>query len=492
MTGWTRAAGRAGPVHGTILHDAAAIHDQDASGTASIPATAGCGTVVAIMRSAHASTDVVGLLQSLIRFDTTNRAPGDAVGELEVALWIEGLLREAGLEPHVLARDDAPHRANVVVRVAGMDPSLDAVLVHAHLDVVPAEPEQWARDPFGGDVADGYVHGRGAMDMKDMAAMALVVLLEWGASGSRPRRDVVVAFVADEETDGQYGAQWLVNEHPELFAGVRVAVGESGGVVEEHAATDGRPVRLARVSAGERGTMHVRLVARDASGHASRPGHGNAVLTLVDALHRLGHHQWPLHLSALVRSQLEQSAVAMGLDVDLSSDEGVLAAIDALGDVGDAVGYTIRASTTPTVVEAGYKVNVIPGLAEAQVDIRCPLGFEDVLMTELARVVGEDVTVEPLVREPPVDAPIDGPWFAAMAAAIQHVDPDVVVVPACMGGGTDAKSFFRLGIDCYGFAPATLDPDGRHRSGIHGIDERVPVASLEGGLEILRHFLETV
>ncbi len=179
--------------------------------------------------------DVVSLLQTLLRFDTTNRAPGDAEGELAAATWIHDLLVGAGLEPLLLARDDAPHRANVVVRVAGTDPSLEGLLVHAHLDVVPAEPEQWSFDPFGGLVSDGYVMGRGAMDMKDMCAMTLAVLLDWAATGERPRRDVVVAFVADEETDGAYGAQWLVDAHPELFAGVAVGIGESGGVVEEHA-----------------------------------------------------------------------------------------------------------------------------------------------------------------------------------------------------------------------------------------------------------------
>ena len=444
------------------------------------------------MRSANPTIDVVELLQSLIRFDTTNRAPGDAVGELDAARWIHGLLSDAGLEPVLLARDDAPHRANVVVRAPGTDPTLDGLVVHAHLDVVPAEPEQWTTDPFGGEVADGYVHGRGAMDMKDMCAMSLAVLLEWGRSGSRPRRDVVMAFVADEETDGAYGAQWLVDEHPDLFAGVRVGIGESGGVVETRTARDGRPVRLARIAAGERGTMHIRVTASGTSGHASRPGSGNAVLALVDALNRLGHHQWPIHLSSLVRAQLQQSAEAIGLEVDLSHDEGVLAAIDGLGDVAEAAAYTIRASTTPTVVRAGYKVNVIPGLAEADVDVRCPPGFEKELIAEVNRLLGDDVTFEPLVHEPPVEAPIDGPWFAAMSDAIRHVDPEVVVVPGCLGGGTDAKAFSRLGIDCYGFAPATVDPDGRVSSGIHGVDERVPVASLEGGLEILRHFLETV
>ncbi|KAA1395872.1 M20/M25/M40 family metallo-hydrolase [Aeromicrobium ginsengisoli] len=435
--------------------------------------------------------DVVSLLQTLLRFDTTNRAPGDAEGELAAAMWIHDLLVGAGLEPVLLAREDAPDRANVVVRVPGTDPSLEGLLVHAHLDVVPAEPEQWSFDPFGGDLVDGYVTGRGAMDMKDMAAMTLAVLLDWASSGERPRRDVVVAFVADEETDGAYGAQWLVEAHPELFAGVAAGIGESGGVVESHVGAGG-PVRLARIAAGERGTLHLKLTATGSSGHASRPTEGSAVLALVDALHRIGHHDWPLHMSPLVRAQLEQTAAALGVDADLDDDDGVLRTIDALGDAADVALFTVRASTTPTVVRAGYKVNVIPGLAEAEIDVRCPPGFEDELLAALPELVGDGVTFEHSVREPSVQAPIDGPWFDAMVASIQHVDPSAVVVPGCLGGGTDAKAFSLLGIACYGFVPATADPEGRRRSGLHGVDERVPVSSLCGGLEILAHFLATV
>ncbi len=437
-------------------------------------------------------TDVVSLLQTLLRFDTTNRAPGDAEGELEAAVWIHDQLRRAGLEPVLLARDDAPRRANVVVRIPGTDQSLEGLLVHGHLDVVPAEPEQWSFDPFGGDLSDGYVTGRGAMDMKDMCAMTLAVLLDWASSGTRPRRDVVVAFVADEETDGRYGAQWLVDEHPELFAGVAIGIGESGGVVEEHPGADGSPVRLARVAAGERGTLHLRLAAHGHSGHASRPADDNAVLALVDALHRIGHHEWPLHVSPLVRAQLEQTAAALGVEADLSTDAGVLRTITDLGDAADVAMFTVRASTTPTVVRAGYKVNVVPGLAEAEVDVRCPPGFEDELLAMLPELVGEGVEFEHSVKERSVQAPSDGPWFDAMVSSIQHVDPDAVVVPGCLGGGTDAKAFSSLGIACYGFAPATVDPEGRRRSGIHGVDERVPVSSLEGGQRILAHFLATV
>jgi acetylornithine deacetylase/succinyl-diaminopimelate desuccinylase-like protein len=436
--------------------------------------------------------DVVSLLQTLLRFDTTNRAPGDAEGELAAATWIHDLLTDAGLEPVLLARDDAPHRANVVVRVKGTDPSLEGLLVHAHLDVVPAEANQWSFDPFAGELADGYVTGRGAMDMKDMCAMTLAVLLDWAATGERPRRDVVVAFVADEETDGAYGAQWLVDAHPELFAGLAVGIGESGGVVEEHTGADGEPVRLARIAAGERGTLHLRLTATGSSGHASRPVEGSAVLALVDALHRIGHHDWPLHVSPLVRAQLEQTAAALGRKADLTTDDGVLRTIAELGDAADVAMFTVRASTTPTVVRAGYKVNVIPGLAEAEIDVRCPPGFEDELLATLPELVGDCVSFEHSVREPSVQAPIDGAWFDAMTTSIREVDPSAVVVPGCLGGGTDAKAFSLLGIACYGFAPATADPEGRRRSGIHGVDERVPVAALLGGREILAHFLATV
>ncbi|AWB93977.1 hypothetical protein C3E78_00950 [Aeromicrobium chenweiae] len=436
--------------------------------------------------------DVVAVLQTLLRFDTTNRGPGDAEGERSAALWIRDRLVEAGYAPVVLAREDAPARTNVVVRVEGTEPGLERVLVHAHLDVVPAEPDQWSFDPFGGEVLDGYVTGRGAMDMKDMCAMTLAVLLDWAATGQRPRRDVVVAFVADEETDGAYGAQWLVDHHPGLFAGVAVGIGESGGVVEEHPGVGGEPVRLARIAAGERGTLHLRLTATGTSGHGSRPSEGGAVQALVDALHRIGHHRWPLHVSAVVRAELEQTATALGVPYDLSTDDGVLRTIEALGDAAGAAVFTVRASTTPTVVRAGYKVNVIPGVAEAEVDVRCPVGFEDELLATLPGLIGDAVTFEHIVREPSVEAPVDGAWFDAMAAAIRREDPLAVVVPGCLGGGTDAKAFSGLGISCYGFAPAGLDPDGRRRSGMHGIDERVPVASLEGGRRILADFLTTV
>lgn len=433
--------------------------------------------------------DVVGLLQRLIRFDTTNWGQGRSNGEADAARWIAEQLASAGWQPHLLARPEAPDRANVVLRVPGTDLDAPALLVHAHTDVVPAEPEQWSTDPFAGVVSDGYVRGRGAHDMKDMCAMTLATLLEWGRSGCRPRRDIVVAFVADEEVRGEYGAEWLVDAHPELFAGVAAAIGESGGVFRPIGDTG---VRLYPVATAERGTMHLRLTATGRSGHASRPTDRTAVLDLLDALHRLAHHRWPVRLSPAVRAYLQAVAGARGINADLDTEQGVLACLDALGDDADVARFTVRASSTPTVITAGYKVNVIPGTASAEVDVRCPPGFQDEIVSRLTELVGDAVTMEFTSFAAPVSAPIDSPWFLAIGDAIRRADPDALVVPFCMGGGTDAKAFARLGIQCYGFAPIGPDPQGRTVSGVHGIDEAVPVAGLLWGAAVLQDFLTTV
>jgi acetylornithine deacetylase/succinyl-diaminopimelate desuccinylase-like protein len=439
---------------------------------------------------------VVALLSTMIRFDTTNWGRGRSRGERPLAEWIAARLREAGWHPRVLARPDGPDRANVVVRVPGRDEAAPGVLVHVHLDVVPVEPAHWSLDPFGGLVRDGYVYGRGARDMKDMVAAVLATLLTWGRTGMRPRRDVVVAFVADEEDRGEFGAEWLVDEHPELFAGVEVAIGESGGeftLIEPVSQARGRPpARCYPVAAAERGTMHVRLTATGTAGHGSRPAPDNPVVRLVDALHRLAHEPWPLHLGEVVRAQLVALSDAAGLQPDLDSPAGIDDCVAALGERADQVRHTVRASSTPTVIEAGYKVNVVPGVASAEVDVRCPPGFDAELRARLPELIGPDVGYEFLALQPPVSAPLDGPWFAAIAAALRRGDPEALVIPVCLTGGTDAKAFSRLGLACYGFDPLGEDPDGRRAAGTHGVDERVPVASLIWGAAVLQDLLTTI
>lgn len=442
------------------------------------------------------TSEVVGLLQELIRFDTTNWGRGRCRPEGPLAAWVVERLREVGWEPLVLARPDSPERANVVLRVPGTDRAAPGLLVHAHTDVVPAEAGQWSVDPFAGELRDGYVYGRGACDMKGMAAMVLATLRHWGRTGQRPGRDVVVAFVADEEDQGELGAEWLATEHAELFAGCAAAIGESGGVFRPlervPGSAPGPVVRCYPVAAAERGTMHLRLTATGTAGHGSRPEEDNPVALLVDALHRFAHHRWPVHLSPVVRAQLATLAAALELPVDLDTDAGVEAAIAALGDAAEPARFTSRATTTPTVVEAGYKVNVVPGVATGEIDVRCPPGFDEELLAALPALVGHRVTSEFTVFQRPVEASLDSSWFAAIRDAVLRADPSAVVVPTCMGGGTDAKAFAPLGLECYGFAPLGEDPQGRREGGVHGVDERVPVESLLWGAAVVQDLLSTI
>jgi acetylornithine deacetylase/succinyl-diaminopimelate desuccinylase-like protein len=425
------------------------------------------------------------LCARLIRFDTTNRGRGDAEGERECAEFVAAELTDCGLDPVLLER--SPRRSNVIARIPGADPSLPAVLAQAHLDVVPADPAEWSVPPFAGEVRDGYVWGRGATDMKDMAATLLTTVRAWAQEGVRPRRDVVLAFVADEEDTGVDGAHWLVEEHAGLFDGCAVAISETGGFTHHAGGT-----RLYPVATAERGTAHLRLTAKGRAGHGSRPNDDNAVTRLVLALARIAGHRWPVTLTPAVRGYLEQVGAALGAEVDLSSDAAVDATVARLGDAGAPAATTVRPMATPTVLRAGYKVNVIPGTAQADVDVRVLPGTEDDVLATIDRLLGPGIEREFLGHQPPVAAPLDSPWFTAMGDALRAEDPDAVVVPYCMGGGTDAKAFTPLGIACYGFAPLGTDPEGRTVAGVHGVDERVPVAALEAGQRILADFLTTV
>ncbi|MGQ0837294.1 M20/M25/M40 family metallo-hydrolase [Actinokineospora sp.] len=427
------------------------------------------------------------LCARLIRFDTTNRGHGQSEGERDIAEFVADRLTDAGLKPGLLER--APRRSNVVARLSGSRPDLDALLVQMHLDVVPADPAEWTVPPFAGEIRDGYVWGRGAVDMKDLCATVLTVLARWAAEGRGPRRDVVFAFVADEEDQGDYGAHWLVDEHPGLFEGCTAAIGESGAYTVPVRTDAGGLVRLYPVGTAERGTAHLLITATGRAGHGSRRNDDNAVVKLVDALHRLAAHEWPVHLTPTVRAFLERTGAALGVPVDLDSDAAVDATITRFGAAAKLVENTVRPSTRPTVLSAGYKVNVVPGIAQAQVDTRVLPGTEDAMLAEIDRLLGPGLRREFVSRQPPVQARVDSPWFDAMAAALRSQDPDAVVVPYCMGGGTDAKAFSPLGIECFGFAPLLL-PDGfDYRAMAHGVDERVPVEGLHFGVDVLDRFL---
>ncbi|MEO3754458.1 M20/M25/M40 family metallo-hydrolase [Streptomyces sp. B6B3] len=432
-----------------------------------------------------ALAESVRFTSDLIRFDTTNRGQGEG-REREAAEYVAARLAEAGLEPTLLEK--APGRTNVVARVAGTDPGADALLVHGHLDVVPARADDWRVHPFSGEITDGVVWGRGAIDMKDADAMVLAVVRAWARAGVRPRRDIVLAFTADEEDTAQYGAGFLVGQHPELFDGCTEALGESGAFTFHPG--DGR--RLYPVGAGERGTAWVRLTARGRAGHGSRINPANAVTRLTAAVTRIGEHSWPVRLTPTVRAALGELAALYGLDAagldETDRDrlgEAVDALLDRLGPAAAFVAATVRNSANPTMLEAGYKLNVIPGEATAGVDGRVVPGGEDEFAATLDRLTGPDVDWDYAHHEIPLSAPADGPSFAVLREALLRFDPDAHVVPYCMSGGTDAKQFSRLGITGYGFTPLRLPPGFDYQAMFHGVDERVPVDALHFGTRVL-------
>ena len=429
----------------------------------------------------RALDEVVRFTSDLIRIDTTNRGGGDC-RERPAAEYAAEQLAGAGLEPLLLERTEG--RTNVVARIEGSDPSADALLVHGHLDVVPAEAADWSVHPFSGEIRDGVVWGRGAVDMKNMDAMILAVVRDWARRGVRPRRDVVIAFTADEEASAEDGSGFLADRHAALFEGCTEGVSESGAFTFH----DGAGRQFYPIAAGERGTGWLKLTARGRAGHGSKVNRENAITRLAAALTRIGDHAWPLRLTPTVRAALTEIAAVYGIETDLSDVDALL---DKLGQAGKLVESTVRNSTNPTMLDAGYKVNVIPGEAVAHVDGRFLYGAEDEFRSTLDRLTGPDVDWEFVHREVALQAPVDSPTYARMRAAVEEFAPEGHVVPYCMSGGTDAKQFSRLGITGYGFAPLKLPEGFDYQALFHGVDERVPVEALHFGVHVLDRFLRT-
>jgi acetylornithine deacetylase/succinyl-diaminopimelate desuccinylase-like protein len=425
--------------------------------------------------------EVVRICRDLIRFDTSNFGGNDSRGERAAAEYAAGIMAASGMDPEIF--ESAPGRANVVARVAGTDPSLPALVVHGHLDVVPAMKEDWSVDPFAAEVHDGMVWGRGAVDMKDMDAMILAVLGRMHREGTAPRRDLVVAFFADEEAGGAYGASWMVDEHPELFDNATEAISEVGGF---SATIGGR--RAYFLQTAEKGIAWLRLVAHGRAGHGSQINEDNAVTRLAGAVSRIGGHDWPIELTKTTRAFLEGVSDLTGVEFDEKDPDRLL---EQLGTVARFVGATLQNTANPTLLRAGYKHNVIPGTAEALIDSRTLPGQHELVLETIRQLAGTGVELDMVHVADALEVPFAGNLVDSMVSSLHAEDPGAAVLPYMLSGGTDNKSLARLGISGYGFAPLQLPPELDFTGMFHGVDERVPIESLHFGTRVLHRLLTT-
>lgn len=424
-------------------------------------------------------SETARIARDLIRIDTSNRGGGDANPERPAADYVAAYLTDLGLEPVIIESD--PGRASVVARVQGSDSSLPALVLHGHLDVVPADPANWSVDPFAGVVKDGLLWGRGAVDMKDMDAMILTAIAEILRAGERPRRDVVLAFFADEENGGIYGSHYLVEHHPELFAGAGTAISEVGGY-----SIDISGNRAYLIQTGEKSLDWIKLRARGTAAHGSRVWHDNAITRLAEAIAKLGRHEWPIALCDTTRELLDAIAEISGADThEVNPEELVL----SLGKGGGFIQASLRTTSNPTVLTAGYKHNVIPDTAEALVDVRALPADQDGIIAKIQEIVGEDIEIETVHSDIGLEVPFSGELVDAMKAALEAHDPGARVLPYLLSGGTDNKALSRLGITGYGFAPLRLPADLDFPGMFHGVDERVPLDALDFGHRVLADLL---
>ena len=426
--------------------------------------------------SEHA--EVVRIARELIRFDTSNYGDSSGPGERLAAEYVANELAEVGISSEIFESEKG--RTSLVARVAGADSSRGALVIHGHLDVVPAAASDWQIDPFAGEIAGDYLWGRGAVDMKDMCAMTLASVRSMVREGRTPPRDLIIAMVADEEAGGHLGAQFLVEQRPHLLEGATEAIGEVGFSIT----TD--KVRLYLIETAQKGLHWMRLTAHGRAGHGSMVNDDNAVTRLCDAVSRLGNHEFPLVITPTVRQFLEGVSDALQIDLDPNDIEATLA---KLGPIARIVGATLRNTINPTVLNAGYKANVVPGTATAEFDGRFLAGQDEEFTKTVRELVGPDIDIETVSHGISVETTFDGDLVAAMDAAVKADDPLARTVPYMLSAGTDAKHLSTLGIRCFGFVPIPLPADLDFTALFHGIDERIPLDSLVSGQRILDRFL---
>ena len=448
----------------------------------------------------HLSLDAcVEHLCDLIRIPSVNPPDGgpdvaagrDPLGaEGAAARYCADVLDGMGIDAEVI--ELTPGRGSCVARLRASGPATDPPLILlSHLDVVPVDAESWSRDPFAGELIDGVVWGRGAVDMKNMAAMELAVMIALKRSGAELRRDVIFAAVADEEAGGEHGARGLVERRPELFGDAQgrpasAALNEVGGY---SISIGGR--RFYTIQVAEKGIVWTRLRTSGPPGHASMPHGDNAAIKLAAAVTALTADQ--AERAARVLPVVADFLAALGLgevaglaEADPAAASVLLATLVTDPVMRRSLDAMLRDTVTTTVLRSGKKVNVMPGAGEAQIDVRTLPGTDQVeLLAHLQRVVGDGASVEPVMVLPAVEWPADSEIVGYMHEALGRADPEAAAIPMMITPGTDAKALAQLGIPCYGFAPLRLEPNFPFLELFHGHDERVPVSALAFGLPVL-------
>ncbi len=435
--------------------------------------------VLSSSQNAKLESEVLRICQELIRIPSVNYGEGKG-DEREVATYVAGLLSEVGIENEII--ETAPNRCNVVARIEGSDRSRPGLVLHGHIDVVPADAKDWSVDPFSGEIKDGALWGRGAVDMKDMDAMILAIVRLWAEVGYKPPRDIVLAFFADEEAGSIFGSRWLVKNRPEIFSGCSEAVSEVGG----YSLTLPNGKRLYLIETAEKGINWLKLTATGTASHGSMITTDNAVVKVADAVSAIGSHQWPERPTKTASILMAKVAEAMGESFD---PKNLRKYLKYFGGMAKMIGATLQNTANPSMLQAGYKTNVVPQSATAIVDGRFLPGMESELLDTIKGLIGADVSIEMMTRDVALEVDFQGPLVDAMCAAIKSEDPEGTPVPYLMSGGTDNKALSDLGIVGYGFSPLKIPADLDFMSLFHGVDERVPVAGLHFGVRALHHFL---
>ncbi len=424
--------------------------------------------------------EAVSICQDLIRIPSVNYGEGKG-DEKAVADYVVSSLAEVGIKATIF--ESAPKRCNVVARIKGSDSTRAGLIVHGHLDVVPANADDWSVDPFSAEMRDGMIWGRGAVDMKNVDAMILAIVRSWSRSGFVPTRDIVLAFFADEEAGMTFGSRWMTEHHPEVFEGCSEAISEVGGFSVTVA--DGK--RLYFVEAAQKGIHWMKLTAKGRAGHGSMMNNDNALTSLTEAVAKIGRHEWPQRYTNTVKLLFKKIAEATGKPYD---ENDLRPLLKEIGPTERMIGATLQNTANPTMLDAGYKANVIPGSASAVIDGRFLPGYEHELNETIRSIIGADIEIETISRDIALEVDFEGDLVDTMCQAIIKFDPEGIPVPYLMSGGTDNKALSELGIVGYGFSPLRLPADLDFMALFHGVDERVPISGLHFGVNVLKDFME--